>query len=254
MRKKLLTAVLTATMALAMSINALAYTPVVGWKSEQLGESTHWHYDKTGYGNFAVNEWLWIDGNGDGVAECYNFDGTSFMRMNTTTPDGYTVNADGAWVVDGVVQTKQVGQETAQQPEPEQNNVQAVNLLDMTPTTRSTNAQSFTNGRRTVQGELWSKGYEMYVFRETYMEFYAGGEYNTFTATIAPREKMQDVAEFEIEVYGDDDVLLSSESLNYKTSPITMEVDISGQNYVKIVAVKTEGYDGSILFKNAQFK
>mgnify|MGYP000107518430 FL=1 len=28
------------------------------------------------------------------------------MYANTTTPDGYTVNTDGAWTVNGVVQTK----------------------------------------------------------------------------------------------------------------------------------------------------
>lgn len=31
------------------------------------------------------------------------------MYANTTTPDGYTVNADGAWTVDGVVQVKTAG-------------------------------------------------------------------------------------------------------------------------------------------------
>lgn len=49
-----------------------------------------------------------LDGNGDGVAECYYFDGNGYMLANTTTPDGYTVNADGAWTVNGVVQTKSV--------------------------------------------------------------------------------------------------------------------------------------------------
>lgn len=31
------------------------------------------------------------------------------MYENTTTPDGYTVNSDGAWTVDGVVQTQAAG-------------------------------------------------------------------------------------------------------------------------------------------------
>jgi hypothetical protein len=128
MKKKLLTAILTATMALTMSMTALAGQ----WTNDSIG----WHYDKTGYGNFAASEWLWIDGNNDGIAECYCFDSTSFMYANTTTPDGYIVNENGAWVVNGVVQTKQVGQETAQQPAPEQNNVAPLDLFSTEPVSK----------------------------------------------------------------------------------------------------------------------
>lgn len=107
MKKTSMTAVLTAAMTLALSINTLAFTLSVGWKSEQLRGSTHWHYDKTGYGNFAVNEWLWIDSDNDGIAQCYYFDSTSFMWANREK-DGYTLNENGQWTVDGVVQTKTV--------------------------------------------------------------------------------------------------------------------------------------------------
>ena len=92
MKKKLITAVLTATMALTMSMTALAGQ----WTNDSIG----WHYDKTGYGNFAASEWLWIDGNNDGIVECYCFDSTSFMYANTTTPDGYTVDEMGhGWLM-----------------------------------------------------------------------------------------------------------------------------------------------------------
>ena len=52
--------------------------------------------------------WQWIDGNGDGVAECYylnpNSDGTKGRLIkNGMTPDGYAVNENGQWIVDGVV-------------------------------------------------------------------------------------------------------------------------------------------------------
>ena len=47
-----------------------------------------------------------VNGYNDGISECYCFDGTSFMYASTTTPDGYTVDENGAWTVDGVVQTK----------------------------------------------------------------------------------------------------------------------------------------------------
>ena len=52
--------------------------------------------------------WQWLDGNHDGVAECYYFDQTGYMLNNAKTPDGYQVNADGAWVVNSAVQTKVV--------------------------------------------------------------------------------------------------------------------------------------------------
>ena len=57
-------------------------------------------------GTYAANGWYWIDGNQDGVAECYYFDGNGWLLANTTTPDGYTVNGNGAWEVDGVIQTE----------------------------------------------------------------------------------------------------------------------------------------------------
>lgn len=66
-----------------------------------------WQYDKTGFGGLANNEWLWIDGNKDGIAECYYFDATGFM-WHDREKDGYSLNSDGQWVIDGVIQTKQV--------------------------------------------------------------------------------------------------------------------------------------------------
>jgi hypothetical protein len=52
--------------------------------------------------------WMWLDGDGDGIAQCYYFDSSGYMwGAGNTTPDGYTLNQFGQWVVDGVVQTKQ---------------------------------------------------------------------------------------------------------------------------------------------------
>lgn len=42
------------------------------------------------------------------MAECYAFDREGWMYADTTTPDGYTVNSDGAWTVNGAVQTMAV--------------------------------------------------------------------------------------------------------------------------------------------------
>lgn len=245
MRKKLLTAVLAATMALTMSMTALAGQ----WTNDSIG----WHYDKTGYGNFAANEWLWIDGNNDGIAESYCFDGTSFMYANTITPDGYTVNENGAWVVDGVVQTKQIGQETA---EPEQNNVQPVNLLDMTPVSKD--EYKVINSGRTNQGALWSNVAELinWAGTESHAQFYTAKQYSNLTMTVAPRTNYTSNANYIIEIYGDNDSLLyTSDDIIGSTSPFEISVDITGQEYVNIVLVQNKiGGGGGILIKDAVLK
>lgn len=56
-----------------------------------------------------AGEWQWIDGNGDGIAECYYMENGTALT-NATTPDGYQVDGTGAWIVDGVVQTQGTGQ------------------------------------------------------------------------------------------------------------------------------------------------
>lgn len=57
-------------------------------------------------GTYATSGWKWIDGNTDGVSECYYFDNNGYL-ISDTTIDGYQINSDGAWIVNGVVQTKQ---------------------------------------------------------------------------------------------------------------------------------------------------
>lgn len=57
-------------------------------------------------GSFLTDTWEWIDGNQDGIAECYYFDSNGYCLTNCDTPDGYTVDINGAWTVDGIVQTK----------------------------------------------------------------------------------------------------------------------------------------------------
>ena len=57
-------------------------------------------------GSYPVSQWVWLDGNNDGVYECYYFNQGGYLLTNTHTPDGYYVDANGAWVADGVVQAK----------------------------------------------------------------------------------------------------------------------------------------------------
>ncbi len=93
-------AITTAVLSATITSTAFAGT----WKTADGGK---WWYDN-GNGSYTSNGWQWIDGNGDGVAESYYFDGNGYLLTNTTTPDGYTVNENGAWVLNGAIQTKTV--------------------------------------------------------------------------------------------------------------------------------------------------
>ena len=96
---------------IALIISALFFTcifAVSAYAGTWLKEGGSWKY-KNDDGSFSKSCWQWIDGNGDGTAECYYFDGQGILYVSATTPDGYTVNSDGAWVDGGKVMTKAVG-------------------------------------------------------------------------------------------------------------------------------------------------
>lgn len=84
------------------------FTSFASWVSS----GTTWKYQATD-GNYYNDGWHWIDGNGDSVAECYYFNADGNMLSDTTTPDNYVVDINGAWTVNGVVQTKAVGDNTS---------------------------------------------------------------------------------------------------------------------------------------------
>ena len=96
MKKQLCAAMIAAAAALVMSSTALAGT----WKSDATG---FWYQNDDG--TYPVSSWKWIDGDGDGSAECFYFNGHGYLVTGTTV-DGSDVNASGAWTVNGVVQTR----------------------------------------------------------------------------------------------------------------------------------------------------
>ena len=73
-----------------------------GWKKDNAG---YWYFLNTAKGaaeGIMLTGWNWIDG------YCYYFDVQSgALLVNTTTPDGYKVNADGKWEKDGKVMFSQ---------------------------------------------------------------------------------------------------------------------------------------------------
>lgn len=88
MNKKLLTAAASVILIIGSAITSFAGQ----WKQE----GAVWKYQNDN-GSYATG-WNWIDG------KSYFFDTTGKMLANMTTPDGYSVNSDRAWVVNGVVQ------------------------------------------------------------------------------------------------------------------------------------------------------
>lgn len=94
MRKKILVAAAAGLMVLALTIPAFAGE----WKQDESG----WWYQNDD-GGYPSNGWTWIDG------RCYYFTPEGYCLIDTQTPDGYTVDAGGAWTVDGVVQTRNPG-------------------------------------------------------------------------------------------------------------------------------------------------
>lgn len=77
-------------------------------KNPYAGGAAQWYFFDA-EGNM-VTGWVWIKG-ADGITRCYYLNpagdsSNGACYMNGTTPDGYTVDATGAWTVDGKVQTK----------------------------------------------------------------------------------------------------------------------------------------------------
>lgn len=93
----------TTILSLAVSFSAFAE-----WKHDENG--TWWQNED---GTWPAGEWVWIDGNNDGTSECFYFNEDGYCLKETVTPDGYTVDESGCWVVDGVVQTQVVKKEEA---------------------------------------------------------------------------------------------------------------------------------------------
>ena len=114
MRKKILTLAAAAAMTMAMSVTAFAGVALHGTRGNWIQDSTGWWWQNED-GTWLDSGWYWLDGNEDGIAECYLFDGNGYMMSNTVSADGFRVNADGAWVdANGVVQTRSTAAQPAQ--------------------------------------------------------------------------------------------------------------------------------------------
>lgn len=87
-KKQLATLGLAVMLASSMSMTSFAGQ----WQQDTIG----WWYEQDG--GYAIG-WQWIDG------KCYYFEGNGYMAKDTVI-DGYELNADGQWIVNGIVQTQ----------------------------------------------------------------------------------------------------------------------------------------------------
>ena len=92
-RNRRLVSVLAAAAVLMVLFAQTAAAGAWKWNTAQ---NKWWYLDDQN--TYPVNGWEWIDG------KCYRFDEEGFLYTDTVTPEGLTVNANGEWTVNGVVQ------------------------------------------------------------------------------------------------------------------------------------------------------
>ena len=84
---------LLASCLLTLSMGMTAYA------GQWLEDDTGWWYQNSD-NSYVKSGWYWIDG------KSYFFSDSGYILTNTKTPDGYDVNASGAWVVNGQEQVR----------------------------------------------------------------------------------------------------------------------------------------------------
>lgn len=98
-------------LAAAMSLMTAAPAFAGSWiqdtnrPANQDGISNWWYRNDDG--TYPANGWYWLDGNKDGWAESYRFDGSGWMYVSGKV-DNYDVDGSGAWTIGGEVQRRQI--------------------------------------------------------------------------------------------------------------------------------------------------
>ena len=96
-KKRMISFAAAGCMVIIVSMTAFAGQ----WRENEKG----WWYDNED-GTYPASCWKWIDGNGDGVAECYYFNKDGYMLAGGKAPDGKTVTEEGKWIKEGDIQTR----------------------------------------------------------------------------------------------------------------------------------------------------
>ena len=272
----------TAVFMAAFAVNAYAGR----WAQD----STGWWYD-WGNGSWPASSWQWIDGNSDGVAECYYFDRFGYCMINTTTPDNYQVNASGAWVENGVVQTRNVGvqkssnsiktsnssiqkssetkkkeeeknkeqqqQQTEEQQEEQREETQKTNqyggkyLYDMN-SILSSSVYKYDSLVTNKENKTVTRA--LGFNSDGYIEYVAGKKYTKLKATVAPvKNSWNERDRVVLQILGDGTELYVTPDIYYNTDMFDIEVDISGYDIIRINKVNVNSGDRVGLI-NARFE
>ena len=254
-------------------------------------DSTGWWYD-WGNGSWPSSSWQWIDGNSDGVAECYYFDRFGYCMVNTTTPDNYQVNASGAWVESGVVQTRNVGvqkssnsiktsnstiqkssetrkkeeekkkeqqqQQTEEQQEEQREETQKTNqyggkyLYDMN-SILSDGVYKYDSLVTNKENKTVTRALGFKSY-DGYIEYVAGKKYTKLKATVAPAKRNWiERDRVVLQILGDGTELYVTPDIYYNTDMFDIEVDISGYDIIRINKVNVNSGDEVGLI-NARFE
>ncbi len=88
------TAALVLSILMSLLMAGTAFAGIGSWQYDGYG----WKWRRSN-GSVARNQWLWIDGNGDGWAECYCFDNDGYM-LSGCYYDYSLINNEGKWVDD----------------------------------------------------------------------------------------------------------------------------------------------------------
>ena len=249
--------------ATMLCTGAFALTSFAGsWVNDAHG----WWYNY-GNGNGPSSSWQWIDGNNDGIAECYYFDRMGYCMMNATTPDGYQVNGSGAWVENGVVQTRNMGsgqagngaQNTSQSSS--QNNDQSGEKSSKQGGLTLFNANSLLNHYVDREDSLvsnrenksYTKCFEFWPGE--YIEFDNSAGYTHLKATVFPAKGYWGEGDRVLlqVLSGEDEEFYVTQDIYYDTKAFDIDVDISGYEKVriKVISVNNGAYVG---LANARFE
>lgn len=76
---------------IGIAVGLSVFLSFASFAGEWQQDTTGWWYSEDD-GTYPVNQWQEIDG------KQYYFNEKGYMLSDTTTPDGYKVGADGAWV------------------------------------------------------------------------------------------------------------------------------------------------------------
>lgn len=233
MKKRILTAVLAAVLATAISVPAMAGV----WILRDTGK---WQYDTLGRGTeegLLKSQWAWLDGNHDSVSECYYFDADGNMAASTTI-DGWTVNENGQWTVDGVVQTKIEGVNVSASST-------AVDLIETTEPSAMNYAEKFDTAE-TANGLTWTNGYRLQgdLSRAPYVTFHLDKLYQVMTITFAPEAGQAGAENGRITVTGltSGDSLYRSDKITSTGDPVNVTFNVSGETDVRINSIRGCNY------------